>query len=63
MSSDGGWLIWGTSKVQEVSGPCLWEKLEGEGRGSEDSVGSQQGAGSHASVASGNREPQGQVFP
>ena len=49
-------------KVRKIYGPCLWEKLEGVGRGSEDSTGFQQGASSCASVASGTGESRGQVF-
>ena len=42
---------WG-QKVQESYGPCLWEKVEGEGRGSEDSTGFQQDASSYARTVS-----------
>ena len=60
MSSDQEWLIQ-RQKVQ-IYELCLWKKLEGQGRGSEDSTGFQQDAGGYASVASGNRASRGQVF-
>ena len=52
---------WG-QKVQESYGPCLWEKVEGEGRGGEDSTGVPQDACGQVSVASDNGESRGQVF-
>ena len=61
MSSDQEWLIRG-QKVPEIYGPCFWEKLEGEGKGREDSDGFLQDAQGYASVASANRESGGQVF-
>ena len=53
MCSGQAWLIWGW-KVHEIYASCFWEKLKGEGRGSEDSTSLQQDSGSYASVAPDN---------
>ena len=50
MSSDGGGYGVADTVTESlgdswIHGPCFWEKLEGEGRSSEDSTGFQQDAG------------------